>query len=408
MPRIQLNFKTMQKTVTKKRLYGAAIAVLAGLCLTGCGQTKPDTLVVAAPIGSGFQSSIKRAIKDAGLELEVELVELPPQSMAAGDEAEQLQTQLRTELMAGEGPDLLLLDMSQNLFPDTVKAARSGVFCDLGPLLDETLAGMQLVQPVMDAGMIDGKRYLVPLGFDLEGIAARSSWLDGWQPSADTPAGMAQEFLEHSNGALALTETIFLHACPAPLFDTAAKTISLSPQQEEVLEYAVQIDGLPRANSGDDVSPYFLNNFLFDRVYDPQLAFFPIPNGEGGYTAQVSLAAAVRANSPLAEEAARIIAQLLKPQPPRSTGAPRTVGGYPMLPAGRDALDEYLHTDLKGKPIDDADSFLAIVDKIDAAYMWDAVQWEAEHKILGEVLRGTPPQDAFAALQQEYRYYFEE
>lgn len=396
----------------KMRFCAIFTAFLAVMCLAGCGQAKPDVLVVAVPQSTGSQckSSIRRAMRQLGLEMDVEVIEMPSQSLAEGDEAEQLQTQMRTELMAGEGADLFLLDSYQHLLPDVIKTAQNGAFYDLAPLLDETLAEKNVIQPVMDAGVIDGKRYFVPLAFDLQGITARQSWLDGWQPAADTPGGMAQAFLERTGGKKALLSELLLESCPSPMLDTAAKTISLSPQQEEVLDYYSRTHALPWAQTGDDkFYQDTLYNFMLDYAQDQELVFLPVPNGAGGYTAQVSLMAAVRANSPLAEEAAAIIAELLNPEPVNSTtGAPCSPCGYPALPVGRDALQQYCSTDCKGNPVPKAGEWIALADQINAVWFCGDAEWDVRNQMLAAMREGRSAQDAMADVRQKYRYYFEE
>ena len=87
---------------------------------------------------------------------------------------EQLIRQLRTQIMAGKGPDVFLLrgtdsllnpsDSSEYLFEDLHKAQTAGLFCDLTTLLsDQDFAGLI---PALAEYKTNGKPlYLLPLGY---------------------------------------------------------------------------------------------------------------------------------------------------------------------------------------------------------------------------------------------------
>ena len=99
--------------------------------------------------------------------------------------------QLRTKIMAGNGPDVFLLPTGNTittdyatanrhargttqtqlepLFQDVVQAMRGGLFRDIQPfyLADATLDKQPLKTEVMEAGVINGRRYVLPLRFDI-------------------------------------------------------------------------------------------------------------------------------------------------------------------------------------------------------------------------------------------------
>ena len=87
---------------------------------------------------------------------------------------------LRTELMMGEGPDILLLptlptitetwdEFVEPLIPDVQMAMRNGLFLDISAYYDaDTKLNTQaLNSTVMDAGILDGARYVLPLSYNL-------------------------------------------------------------------------------------------------------------------------------------------------------------------------------------------------------------------------------------------------
>lgn len=87
---------------------------------------------------------------------------------------------LRTELMAGDGPDVFLLpsgsindtekdELREPLFSDVEMAMKNLYFADLSEYYDtdEELKKEELQQDVMNAGVLDGARYVLPMGFNM-------------------------------------------------------------------------------------------------------------------------------------------------------------------------------------------------------------------------------------------------
>lgn len=69
-----------------------------------------------------------------------------------------------TDIMVGKGPDLIIAPTSDM---DVYKMARAGAFCDMNPFIikDSMYDGTFFNQAVLNAGVIDGKRYLFPLAY---------------------------------------------------------------------------------------------------------------------------------------------------------------------------------------------------------------------------------------------------
>ncbi len=102
------------------------------------------------------------------------------------DERNILFTRLRSEIMAGEGPDIFLfqdwqtysvtdengyshLEAYGSLLQDVNSAMRNNIFYDLSDLYDaDTELGKEaLQQDVMEAGVLNGARYVLPLRYDM-------------------------------------------------------------------------------------------------------------------------------------------------------------------------------------------------------------------------------------------------
>lgn len=92
---------------------------------------------------------------------------------------------IRSEIMSGGGPDLYLMptyelaypegvtastDFMEPLFASVPKQMYNGIFTDISEFYDadETLGKEGLVTGVMDAGVMDGARYVLPLRYDYD------------------------------------------------------------------------------------------------------------------------------------------------------------------------------------------------------------------------------------------------
>lgn len=127
--------------------------------------------------------------------------------------------QLRTQIMAGSGPDVYILPTdnvltvdsptkySQNrlttqaeidpLFRDVTQAMYSGVFADIGSFYDADtdLNTDALRQDVMEAGVIGGHRYVLPLRYTMPVLLT--------DPSNYEETGITQELIDSGIGDLA-------------------------------------------------------------------------------------------------------------------------------------------------------------------------------------------------------------
>lgn len=93
--------------------------------------------------------------------------------------------QLRTEIMAGGGPDVYLMPTglgweNDMLFPDENQAMRSMLFADISAYYDadDALNTQALHPDVMDAGTLDGGRYILPLRYSMPVIFADTASLE--------------------------------------------------------------------------------------------------------------------------------------------------------------------------------------------------------------------------------------
>ncbi len=83
------------------------------------------------------------------------------------DKFEEMNTRLNTELMAGEGPDIIIFD--KNTFKSVNKVLNSGIFCDLNELInkDKEFNKSDYFEKIFDAGVYNNKRLFIPLDYSV-------------------------------------------------------------------------------------------------------------------------------------------------------------------------------------------------------------------------------------------------
>jgi multiple sugar transport system substrate-binding protein len=85
---------------------------------------------------------------------------------------------LITSLSVGEGSDIIIVNPT--VFPAISKVAASGIFYDLNELIskDKELNLSDYNRKVLDYGVIDGKRYFIPIDYDFLGFYAKKGALE--------------------------------------------------------------------------------------------------------------------------------------------------------------------------------------------------------------------------------------
>lgn len=81
---------------------------------------------------------------------------------------ENMLQRLRTQIMAGNGPDAYILKSDNELFPDVYQSMYNGLFEDISGYYDsDTQLGKDALHTgIMNAGVINEGRYVLPLRFD--------------------------------------------------------------------------------------------------------------------------------------------------------------------------------------------------------------------------------------------------
>lgn len=156
----------MRSALVCKRMAAVCLVLLLGAgLLSACagdagGGTEPtDELVLYCP-PSLSSYLVRPQIAFTSLYPEVRL------TVRDFADDESYQQVLRTELMAGKGPDLVLF-RDYDLW-DVYKMMDAGVLCDLDPFLeaDESFALAPFYQRIFNGGYYKEQRLFIPLSFE--------------------------------------------------------------------------------------------------------------------------------------------------------------------------------------------------------------------------------------------------
>lgn len=169
---------------------------------------------------NGVLYSLQREFRKTHPDVEFKVDYLPTEKQ----ERDVFLQQLRTDILQGGGPDCYLLPTDDNLildvptqyvyeeveplFPDVELAMRNGLFYDVSKLYDndETLKKDRLNKKIMDSGVVDGKRFVLPLRYDIPVIYAENEYLERVGLDVDALNGDILSIME----AVYMTEAPYL------------------------------------------------------------------------------------------------------------------------------------------------------------------------------------------------------
>lgn len=256
--------------------------------------------------------------------------------------------QLQTEMMAGQGPDIFILPCDDGftynetqLVENVEKGMATGLFADLTTLYnqDETLQKDVLLEKVMDAGVMDDKRYILPLRYQYPIILTLEDELQAAGLEISELSQNSETFLStvlsqkksawHVSGANVFAANL-INVFPS-LCDYSTGEVSLDEetvvatlsQYMELLssldQKSIEADGgvWPNFLSADrPLSTLFLSDDLFfylDIAYAQyqDLVAVPFAAQDGSIVANVSYYGAVSANCAAVEEAYEFLKLLL-------------------------------------------------------------------------------------------------
>ena len=168
----------------RTRITASILLIYFIIALQSCGdfeepfemQEQTDKLVVYMnDFNTQYLTPAINIFKDKYPDVEVEIVRFSGDSF---DEREVYRTMLSTELLAGQGPDLVVEDTQ--FFPDIYKAMSSGVFVDLNHFIksDDAFNLDEYNQTALECGVFKDRRYIMPLQYNLPILLTTQEILD--------------------------------------------------------------------------------------------------------------------------------------------------------------------------------------------------------------------------------------
>ena len=287
---------------------------------------------------------LENYLKTTGVETEYEFLVLPNNT----EDRETELTRLRTEIMAGEGPDAFILnatipgyvtDLStmeprEALFPNVEKSMYSHLFLDLEDMAQssEIIDLESCNQTVMDVGVTGDGRFLLPLTYPFSGIMVDRSALEDPDYTFSTLDQLLQSDQETLKGLFSYSTLGMFPNCLGLLADYQGQNLLVTSeslqtaieqgesfaayQDEQYSGSTARLGGL--AASWSD----WMNLPYEETAYN----VYPIPNPEGGVTAAVTMYAAINRNASHPQEAFALIEQLFREE--LVTQAGYEVNGY--------------------------------------------------------------------------------
>ena len=395
----------------KRRGVAWILTVFLGFSLTGCQpqQTpqpqEPESSAVSAsstaqagdPVVICVEENFEQGgyelinyLSATGVETAYELLVLPSNT----EDREPELTRLRTEIMAGEGPDAFVLNSShprlfldqqtmeplEPLFPNVEKSIYSHLFLDLEEMAQnsETVDLGSCNQVVMDVGVTGDGRFLLPISYVLPTVMVDKSALEDPDYTFSTLDELLQSDQEVLKGFFSFKTLFLFPDCLGVLADyqgqnlrVTAESLTKAIQQADALTafQDEQYSGSEAVLGGEGGS----TTWMALGNDGPEYAVFPIPNQAGGVTAGVTRYAAINRNTEHPQEAFAFIEQLFREE--LATGgslAANNYNYYPLdfthdLPVKEQVLLEYIEPNTNAET---KESLRAAVERTDSAKVY--------------------------------------
>lgn len=296
----------------KKKLTISCI-ILISLFLVNCQKKTEKLEPITICVESQFADDTKRLLdlwKSINQEVNGKLEILPTDE----DSRDIRITAIRTELMAGEGPDIFILSTDNpgytNLFENPEKAMYSDMFLPLDSFLEQAdhINTENWNSKIWKAGKTEEGQMILPLTYFYEKYAFPKSILG----STETIPSSWEELIECGNSSI--QGAMFLYTYRFyPLFGEIAnyKEEELLFTQKELFKWAEEASAYITANEEQDidVSNVICTNGDEDNFYtslsnsQEEMIISGFPNVDGGTTALIQTYVAVNRNTKMKEEA---------------------------------------------------------------------------------------------------------
>lgn len=265
---------------------------------------------------------LENYLKTTGVETEYEFLVLPNNT----EDRETELTRLRTEIMAGEGPDAFILnatipgyvtDLStmeptEALFPNVEKSMYSHLFLDVEEMVQnsEIIDLESCNKTVMDVGVTGEGRFVLPLTYTFSGLILDPSILNDPAYVFTTLDELLQSDEEALKGIMAWGTFRLFPDCLGLLADYTGQNLLVT---QDALQQAIeQADALSAfQDEAYSQSPALYqggrtigaNHLMSLAREETEYAVLSIPNPQGGVTAAVTFYAAINANAAHPQEA---------------------------------------------------------------------------------------------------------
>ncbi len=320
---LHIKVLTMEENMKKYIAYVLCIAA-AGICLSGCSKTveqKNESLHVYAGLNDQIMNYAVEKFKDTYPDIPVTFTQWE------GDNVEEIydyDQQLAAQLMSGEGADVFFLQG----YWDIDKLLAAGAFADLTEIYDSSgvFHDGDIRDVIMDAGVIGGKRVFLPMDCSIPLLITTEEALQetGFDAEKCTDFDSFMEesgkFMLGGNYDRRLFQTdITARGCLYWAGYPIVEDREIVWDMEETRKYYEWYREFYKRENGDgiyvggdlscaadvrDKECLFANPMMWESIYairalhtvgEPYV--LPIYNRDGGITAMMDRAAAVRANS---------------------------------------------------------------------------------------------------------------
>ena len=279
-------------------------------------------------------------------------------------------TKLTTSVMAGEGPDIICFD--RLMFNSLGKTVSTGVFCDLNELIakDETFKNLDLNEKVLESGIFNGKRYYIPLRYDLPLLLTTKSLLDqngiridetNW--SLDEFKKIIQDYVKNSGNKYFFDSyfsfSVLVNGCGVNFIDYETKKANFQSDEfidlikfyKDIYPYIVPVD----SGMNSDIPEVLLRNHdilmnfdflqspdglwstnsIYSEILGEEPLIYPLPTIEqdAGIPVEVMYGVSINQNCENKQAALDFIEELLSENIQRANdqnGNPNIIVGFPV------------------------------------------------------------------------------
>lgn len=270
---------------------------------------------------NNLDSDLKNLVSMMYPEIQLEFVVIEP----TGAERDTQLTNIRSEIMAGKGPDLFILPTqnmvetvpeTKELFQDVEQAMYNRVFLPLDDYIAESkyINMEDHLKVVMDAGKAEGQQFVLPFMYSYNMYLLDKKETEGMKLEFDSFSDMVDNGDERLLAAIgdryinwcnSMFADIADYEAIAPVFSQdelqqlieKARTLALTEDKEDSL--SLRIDGM------DD----YVNQFVMQELKEKSDSVVPfiVPNVKGGATGFVTVFTAINANTKHPDEAFKVL-----------------------------------------------------------------------------------------------------